>query len=63
MNRAIRVGFAVVAAALLGGRDLLAGLLIVGGVAYILFTTGPDLTARRRRLHGERVSGVGSRDG
>ncbi|MBL9087900.1 MAG: hypothetical protein JNM10_12255 [Planctomycetia bacterium] len=62
MNRGIRVGFAVVAAALLGGSDLLAGLLIVGGVAYILFTTGPDLASRRRRLRGERASGVGSRD-
>ncbi len=50
MNRGIRVGFSVVAAALLGGSDLLAGLLIVGGVAYILFTTGPDLASRRRRL-------------
>lgn len=50
MNRGIRVGFAVVAAALMGGRDLLAGLLIVGGVAFILLVTPHDFTARRRRL-------------
>ena len=41
MSLAIRLGFVVVGAALVGGSDLLACILIVAGVTYMLLGGGP----------------------